>query len=436
MSPNTGPWFRSTSLPGMNLHIYPTKQFKTVTLVLMMQQALTEEAVTPTAMLAQVLKRGSTRYPTIQAMKRYLDNLYGASFQVDVDKRGERQVLQFYLDLPHAKYLSGEKDMLEKGVAFLADVLLHPLVDEQGGFSPRYVEAGKDSLRRQIQGIIDDKIRYAQERCIEEMCQNEPFRLLPYGRLEDLETVESKPLFQHYQRVLEQSPIDLFVVGQVQEQDIVSAVQRHFTFQTRQVKPLSPAGGDPIHVEEVRSVVEELDVTQGKLNLGLRTGGLTLASPEYPALMVYNGLLGGFAHSKLFRNVREKASLAYYASSRLDSLKGILMIQTGIEVSNYQRTLDIVKEQLEMMRQGNFSQLEIEQTKSLLVHHLREVHDRAGLLVDYAFRGLVAGVCQTPDELIQRILSVTREEIRQVAERIELDTVYFLRNRQQEEGAV
>ncbi len=436
MALNTQPWFDTTSLPGMNLHIYPTKQFKTVTFVLMIQQALTETDVTPTAMLAQVLKRGSAHYPTIQVMKRYLDNLYGASFQVDVDKRGERQVLQFFLDLPHEQYLSGEKGLLPKGIAFLAEVLLHPLLDEPGGFTSRYVEAGKESLRRQIEGIIDDKIRYAQERCISEMCQNEPFRLLPYGRLEDLETVDPRLLYRHYQQVIERSQIDLFVVGHVQEEAIRSTVQQYFSFPAKQVKPLPPAKGKLHHVQEVRTVVDELDVAQGKLNLGMRTGGVTLASPEYPALMVYNGLLGGFAHSKLFRNVREKASLAYYASSRLESLKGILMIQTGIDVSNYQRTLDIVKDQLEMMRQGDFSQLEIEQTKSLLIHHLREVHDRAGLLVDFAFRGLVAEVRQTPDELIQRIRSVSRQEIQRVAEKIELDTVYFLRNREQEEGAV
>lgn len=422
-------WFRSISCGGMKVHVFPTRQFKTVTCVLMIQQALTEQTVTPTAMLAQILQRGTKHYPTIREMRQYLDHLYGAAFHVDVDKRGERHVIQMYLDLPHEKFLRDETGLLAKGIDFLAEVLLQPLVEEETRFVDRYVQAGKESLKRKIEGIVDDKIQYAQYRCIAEMCRNESFRLLPYGRLEDLPAMDAADLYRYYRQLLETSQLDLFVVGDVQEETIESLVRQYFPLPDRNVS-LPTASGTPVAPEAVRTVTEELDVAQGKLNLGLRTGGLTLASLEYPALMMYNGLLGGFPHSKLFRNVREKASLAYYAFSRLESIKGLLLIQTGIEVSNYQKALDIIQEQLEMMRQGDFSSLEIEQTKAMLIHQLREVYDRAGTLIDFAFRGQTAQAEQTPEDLMEKVKSVTREDIQKVAEQIHLDTIYFLRNRQ------
>lgn len=427
-------WFQTIPCDGIRVHIYPTRQFKTITCVLMVQQALTEQTVTPTAMLAQILQRGSAQYPTKLEMTRYLDEMYGAVFHVDVDKRGERHVLQFYLDLPHEKYVQNEDDLLEKGMAFLADVLLRPLLEGEDRFVQRYVEAAKGALKRKIESIIDDKIQYAQYRCISEMCRNEPFRLLPYGQLEDVSAMEAGALYRHYRQWLAESQLDLFVVGDVREDTMELLVRRHLPFPVRTVS-LPPASGTWPRVEDVRHVTEELDVAQGKLNLGLRTGGRTLASPDYPALMMYNGILGGFPHSKLFRNVREKASLAYYAFSRLESLKGLLLIQTGIEVANYQKALDIVQEQLNLMRHGDFSPLEMEQTKAMLMHHLREVHDRAGTLIDFAFRGLVAGVPQKPDELMEQIAAVQRDDIQRVAEQIQLDTIYFLRSRQQEKEA-
>lgn len=427
-------WFQTVACDGLRVHIFPTRQFKTVTCVLTVQVPLAERTVTPTAMLAQVLQRGSCKYPTIREMKQYLDHLYGATFHVDVDKRGERQVLQLYLDLPHEKFVPGERELLEKAIAFLSEVLLHPLLEDEDRFVARHVEAGRIALRRKIEGIIDDKIQYAQYRCVSEMCRNEPYRLLPYGRLEDLPAIEAAGLYRHYRRLLADSQMDLFVVGDVREEQVVSLVEKHLSLPSRHVQ-LPPASGEFPPVENVRRVVEEMDVMQGKLNMGLRTGGLTLASTDYPTLMMYNGLLGGFPHSKLFRNVREEASLAYYAFSRLESLKGLLLIQTGIEVDNYEKAVDIVQKQLNMMRQGDFTPLEMEQTKAMLMHHLREVYDRTGSLIDFAFRGLIANMRQKPDELMERIAVVNKDDIQRVAEKIQMDTIYFLRNRRQQKEA-
>jgi predicted Zn-dependent peptidase len=163
------------------------------------------------------------------------------------------------------------------------------------------------------------------------------------------------------------------------------------------------------------------------LNMGLRAF-TTYADPTYPTMLMYNGILGGYPHSKLFTNVREKASLAYYASSRLDGHKGILTIQSGIEFDNYEKAVAIIREQLEAMEQGNISDIELQQTKAMITGHLRELQDSAFELISFDFNNILSGTERTVPSLIQHVTSVTKDQIQQLAAQVKLDTIYFLRD--------
>jgi predicted Zn-dependent peptidase len=182
-------------------------------------------------------------------------------------------------------------------------------------------------------------------------------------------------------------------------------------------------------VVEPKLVIERLDVKQGKLNMGCRTQ-ISIQDPDYPALMMYNGILGGFPHSKLFMNVREKASLAYYCSSRLESHKGLLMIQSGIEIANFDKAVDIIKQQLAAMRQGEISDREIEQTKATLSNSLREQQDRSFDLIHFHYQSVLSGKERKLEDLLHKIDQVGKEDIRKVAEKVQLDTIYFLRDQE------
>lgn len=423
--------FVTMMVNGLRVHAYPTDRFKTVTLSLMLSQSLQRETVTQTAVLPQLLRRASARFPNTQLLRQHLDEMYGAVFAVDTYKRGENQVIQFFLDVPHDKYLRTQnQSQLRLGLEFLSEVVTRPYL-EQGAFAARYLHSAKEAVQKNIQSLIDDKIRYAAERCVAEMCQGEPFGLYTYGVAEDLPGIVGEPLYHYYRQLLRENPIDLFVVGEVDPQEVEKWVGEYFSLDRQQVRPLPPTRV-VTRVPEVRRVVEQMNVTQGKLNLGLRTG-IVYQDEDYPALMVYNGVLGGFAHSKLFHNVREKASLAYYASSRIESHKGIMTIQSGIEIENFDRALEIILEQLEMMRQGRVEDEELAQTKAVLANQLRQIPDRAAELIQSAFHGVVAGRQRQLDELIGQIQQVTVEDLKRVAGQVVLDTVYFLRDQEQKE---
>jgi predicted Zn-dependent peptidase len=421
--------FQSTQINGMNVHILPTPKFKTTTIVTMIEQALSEETVTKTALLAMVMKRGTARFPETKKLREHLDFLYGAIFDVDVTKKGERQILQIYMEIPNEKYLSQDTPLLEQAIQFVGDMLVRPCV-ENGSFLPKYVDQEKETLRKRIESLIDDKMKYANQRVTEEMCKGEPFALLAQGRREDLPAITGEDLYQYFQEITSSNPINMFVVGDVEVQQVSEAIKTHVPLPRNEIVQL-PVTDPRKQVAQEREVIERLDVSQAKLNIGCRTQ-ISYKDDEYPALLMYNGILGGFPHSKLFVNVREKASLAYYAVSRLESHKGIMMIMSGIDVNNYKKAVEIIEEQMDAMRQGKISEEEFSQTRATLTNQYRELLDSARMMIEFTYNGLVSGRIRKLEELIQAVNAVTVEDITKVAEKVKVDTIYLLRDQKGE----
>lgn len=417
--------FQRGQLQRVRLHVLPTKRFKTFAISLFAGIPLNEDTVTPIALIPFVLRRGTARTPETIAFREKLDDMYGAGFGFDVYKRGDSQIVQFRMDVINDQFVSSEQSLLAASLQFLGDALTDPLI-EGSGFRAKYVEAEKATLRKRLEAIVNDKIRYAAERCMEEMCAGEPYRLHPLGKLDQIDGITPEALLGQYEEWLDRAALDLYVVGDTSLEEVTKLVGDAF-----KLKPGTPARytvPDVNHeVQDVKYVVDELDVSQGKLNMGLRTG-IGYDDKLYPAALMYNGILGGYPHSKLFINVREKESLAYYAASRLDGHKGICTIQSGIEFNNYEKAVAIIKQQLESMARGELSELEINQTKAMISGHLRELQDSAYEMLSYDFNSVLTGNERTSAELLEQVQGVTADDIVEVAKRVQLDTVYFLRD--------
>jgi predicted Zn-dependent peptidase len=411
----------------MHVHVLQTTKFKLTTMAVMFHTDLEEDKATSRAMIPHVLLRGSEQYPTAESIQLALSDLYGASLYGSVGKKGERQIVEFLLKVVNEKYLTGADALLEKGIALLAEVLLRPQ-KEGSGFRADFVEKEKEQHQKRIDSLLDDKIVYAAERCLDEMTKGERFSIPKFGRSSYLEQINSDNLYQVYRDLVATAPMHVYVVGNVHPSDVVALIQRYFTVERTPQENLTPTQTDVIP-RQVKEIVERLDVNQGKLNLGLRTR-ITHADPDYPALVVYNGILGGFPHSKLFINVREKASLAYYASSRLESYKGLLYIQSGIQIENYEKALTIMKQQLEEMKKGNISDTELSYTINGLINSFRTLQDSPEGLIDVHTGGLVSGAYRSMEELISLAEKVSKQDVVRVAQQIQLDTVYFLRDKE------
>ncbi|PZE22392.1 EF-P 5-aminopentanol modification-associated protein YfmF [Paenibacillus xerothermodurans] len=418
--------FERGSVRNIRVHVLPTDQFKTYAVSVYIGTPLQEETVTSTAFSPFVLRRGSQAYPETQKFRERLDDLYGAGFGFDIYKRGDYQMVQFRMDLIEDQFVNSAESLLEQGMRFAGEAITNP-AKEDGRFVQKYVESEKVTLQKRIEAIVNDKIRYAAERCIEEMCKHEPYRLHPLGNIPALQAITANELYDRFQQWLHTSPIDVYVVGHTTLKQVMPIVEASFGVD-RQAAGAYTTRPEHRAVEDVKVVVEKIDVNQGKLNMGLRAH-TTYADQAYPTMLMYNGILGGYPHSKLFTNVREKASLAYYASSRFDGHKGILTIQSGIEIDNYDKAVDIIRKQLDALQAGDINDMEMQQTKAMISGHLRELQDSAFEIIAFDFNNILAGVERTVPSLIEEVNTVSKEQIQAAAEKVQLDTIYFLRDR-------
>lgn len=410
----------------LRIHVLPTSQFKTFALSLYIGIPLAEQTVTNFALLPFVLRRGTVRYPETKALRERLDELYGAGFGFDIYKRGNNQIVQFRMDTIQDQFVkNGTSSLLEQSLQYLGEVLTSPIT-ENGAFRQKYLNAEKQTLLTRQQAIVNDKIRYAAERCIAEMFRDDPYRLHALGQRAEVESIDASSLFAFYKEMLQNASMDLYVSGQTSMEQVKPLVEKYLDL------PGQPILYKPNKIAktartQVQHITEKMDINQGKLNLGLRTG-VMYQSSDYATALVFNGILGAYPHSKLFMNVREKASLAYYVSSRLEGHKGFMTIQSGIQFDNAEQAIVIIQQQLEAIRNGEISDLEWNQTLSMLTNQLRETEDAAFDMISFDFNNILSGSNRTVASFIQEIENVRVEDVKRFAHQVELDTVYFLRD--------
>lgn len=410
----------------VHVHVAPTDKFKTVQMRIALQTPLQRETVTANALIPFVLRRGSKRLPTMRAISRHLEGLYGAAFGVDIRKMGESQILGAQFHVSSERFLPDAAGLFAESVEFLHDILLDP-VTEGNAFKSDYVKTEKETLRRRIEGLIDERFQYAIQRCYANMCADEPFGIYHFGQTEDLEDITAAGLYARYRELLQRSPIHILVVGAVEPEKVRDLFAGKFSFAREGVEPVPPPAS--VEASETRTVIERMAVQQGILVLGCRLP-VTYSDEAYPALLMYNGVLGGFSHSKLFMEVRERASLAYTAFSRMETIKGVQILFAGIDIGKFEQARDIMLSQIEAIRRGEVSDAELEATRKALVNGLMSSLDDAGQIIHNRLFGAVAGRMRDVTEVVEAVKKVTLDEIVQVAQGVKLDTIYFLRDQE------
>lgn len=410
---------------GINLYILPTKKFKTISTGLFIHQELSSELAALNALLPSVLEKGCRLYPDYLTLQRRLENLFGAELSTDIIKSGERHTLAFTMETADDRYLSGNGNLLTEGLTLLSAVITDPLLDD-GIFREAIVKQEKNQLVKDIKALLNDKATYASERCLAEMCSDERFGIFRLGRIEDYESISPADLYRYFEKLLYHNPVDLYVVGDVDERQVIDTVANLFSFKRSKEQFKLPEPEIRTVKTGARFLEEKMAVNQAKLVLGYRTATGFKDQLHCP-LLVYSGILGGFPHSKLFMQVREEAGLAYYIHTRLERHKGLMLIAAGINFEDYERVMAIINQQLGDMAEGKIGDSELENTKRGLINQLLSRQDNPGQLISFHLDGLIGGYNYSFKELIDGIEAVGLNDIMTVAERNMLDTAYLLR---------
>ena len=418
-------------MPGVHLTAVHTNKFKSSCFNVALLTPLVREHASENALLGWVLRRGTADHPNMQAISTALDELYGGTIETLVTKKGETQCIGFtasFLDDAYA--LNGER-LLEPAAHLLGELLLQPRT-EHGVFAAEYVESERANLIDRIRAQRNDKRQYAAYRLAQEMCRGEAFGVDKLGEEERVRGITPASLWQRYQQLLAEARVELYYCGSAEPQRVEQALLDAFGALPVNERRQQPVCQIAAHARDgaPQLVEESLDVTQGKLAMGLRTGGITAESAEFPALLLLNAVFGGTSMSKLFMNVREKLSLCYFASSGLDRIKGLMLISSGIEFEKYRQAKEEILAQLEACRRGEITADELEGARRIVVNALRTTLDAQGRMVDYWLGQAVSGLTEGPEALAEKIEQVTAEQLALTAQKLELDTIYFLKGKE------
>lgn len=416
-------------MEGIKIHKIETNQFKTNLYAVFLATPLKRENVTKDALIAAVLRRGTKNIISQDKISKELEEMYGASFDCGIEKTGDNHIIKFYLEALNEEFLPEKEELTQKCINILLDIVTNPFV-ENNGFKQEYVDGEKENLKQIINGKIDNKARYSLDRCVEEIFKGEPYGLYKYGYVEDLEKITPQNLYEYYQELIKNCKIDIYYSGIFDNDNTEKIIEKRL--QENNIEPrnakyvINNEMTEKKQKSETKTVEESMDVAQGKLVLGLQIDDNNKNSRF--AASVYNAILGGGANSKLFQNVREKNSLAYTASSSYIRTKNVILVHCGIDIDKYEKALETIKEQIEDMKKGNFTDKDIEDAKKLIISSVKSISAEQDTEITYDYGQELSNEHTTIKDYQQNIEQVKREQIVDIANKININTIYFLKN--------
>lgn len=407
---------------GVDIRLIKSDKFKTNLITLYMAFDISREKITKVSVLSQVLTRGTMKYKTLTEISKREEELYGATVRCGIKRKGANQVLAVSIEFPSDKFLNENinKDVIE----LLKEVVFCPFA-ENDAFDADYVRQEKENVKNYIASIINDKRTYSKIKCLEYMYDGEPEGISEYGYIEDLSEINEKNLYEFYRQIIANAKIDVFVSGNFVEEEIVEDVKSGLLANVMPRTGVFNKSGI-LKRGAADKIVEEMDVSQSKLCIGFTTE-IGRNDKDFYALSLCNCIFGGSPFSKLFNNVREKLSLAYYVSSSYISTKGVMLLSSGIETENYDKAYDEIMVQLNKLKNGEIEENEITSAIKYIKTGFNSVKDSLRGIENYIYSGLVIGDFESIDEHLEKIEKVTKDDIIRAANKIEVDTIYFLK---------
>jgi Predicted Zn-dependent peptidases len=422
---------------GVFLNTIYTDKFKTNFLSLNFMTPLRRETAAKNALLFMVLRRGSKKYPNIAQINEQLQFLYSSSIGTQNYKRGEihmRVMNSWTLENAFVPE-NDDTDVFGDTADMVMDTLFHPLLDPATGvFLNSYVEGEKKSLVDSINAKINDKGRYALMKCQQAMCKDEAYGIEESGSVEEVQAITAEALYEHYKWFMANAKVEAFLVGRGDTELLCGKLKEEFAQINRTPLPeittevIRTASGD------VKDIVEDQPVTQGKLCLGFRTSKV-LSDEDYIVFTMMNEVYGGSPSSKLFMNVREKLSLCYYCHSIPDPFKGTMIVTSGIEVDKKEVAQNEILLQLENIKNGEITDAEMSAARNSIRNGYMQISDSHNSLESWYLGRLLAKRTDTPEDAIKKLDLVTKEQIAEAAKKITLDTIYFLNGTMKPDGA-
>ncbi|MBS7298234.1 MAG: insulinase family protein [Eubacteriales bacterium] len=411
----------------ISLTYIPMGKLKTTTIGFYIHCPLDKKTASYNALLAAILKQGSCEYPTRELLTKRLDELYGSTLAAGVSKKGEDHILSFEAECISDKYTLGNEKLLSQLVSVLFGVIFSPAV-ENGKFNDDVFKQEQKNLIDRIRASVNDKRAYANERICQITSEGTPYEISRLGDEETVSKIDNNELYDYYTGMITSSKIDIYVAGETELDfvyDKLTSLVSMMDFVDGEIPSCEILAG----VGDVKTITEHMDVTQGKLAMSFTTG-IKPSDDANWGMIVANSIFGGGAHSKLFNNVREKLSLAYYAGSQMHKFKGFIAVNAGVEFENFEKAYDEILVQLDELKNGKISDEEFTAAKMSLINSLNSYYDDQLYMQSFYLGEKIAGTNYSIDDYIKNIENVSIKDVIDASQNITLNSVYYLAGRE------
>lgn len=409
--------------PGVVLRCRQDERFKQGCLSIQLVRPMCSREAAMNALLPSVLLRGCQNHPDLRSITLALDDLYGGAVSPLVRRAGDYQTTGLYCAFMDQRFALPGDRILEPMIDFLRELLRRPIVTD-GGFDPEYVESEKKNLIAAIEAEMNDKQAYAMKQLLKAMCQGDSFGLPRLGEPAEIEAITPQGLYAHYQKLLLDSPVQLFYVGSAAPETVAALLRPLFADLPRVPKVLPPQ--TDFRPGKQRHFTEVMEVTQGKLCLGYATP-ITNRHPGFAAMQVLNTLFGAGMTSKLFLKLREEQSLCYSIGSGYYSAKGIVTVYAGIDQEKEQTVREGIARQLTLCQQGTITAAELEAAREAILSGLQSTHDSPGAIESYYSTAALSGLKLSVQQYADAVRAVTVEDVAAAARTLALHSSFFLK---------
>ena len=409
-------------IKGVHLHFIQSEKFKTNKIKVRFSAPMSEKTIAGRVLTASMLETSNALYPTSQAFREKLANLYGANYSTSLSRRGLVHYLDINLSFVRDQFLSRKNMLADEILDFLKASLFFPLSNGQA-FDTKTFEIEKRNVLTDLEAEIENHFYHAHRELNNLFYDLPEMRIPRVGTIELVEKETAETSFAAFQQMLNQDQIDFFFIGDFNEIAVREKIQE-FQFSERE-QPLQ-LSYQQNYSNITREKLEQRDVHQSIVELAYHFSSQYGDRSHLP-LIVLNGLLGGFAHSKIFVNVREKESLAYTISSSFDIFSGLMRIYAGIDRANRTKTIALINRQILDLKRGHFTDEELEQTKNMLKNSILLAQDRQNTLIERAFMSSVLGKkFLSLEAWLKALENVSKADLIEAAQQLKLQAIYFM----------
>jgi len=401
------------------LNMVKTEKFKTNRIQLSFGNELNEETISKRSLIPYLLKAVSKKYDSREKMSAYLEDMYAAHFNVGVSKIGTTHFVNFDLSFINDQYTLNNELLFNKALSFIKEVLFNPY------FNEKTFEEEKRLLKEYFQGIYTNKLKYAVKEMYKTMFQNEIYKINALGIEEKLDNLILADCINSYNDMLVQDLITISVIGDIDFDEVENMIKNYFSFTVREFLPIL-IDTSTKKFTEVTEVIKRIDITQAKLVIGFRLNTFYQTN-EYYSAIIFNTIFGGSSESMLFKEIRDQLGLVYFISSSYDPYKGVLFIVSGINEADYPKVMETIDNILSKIISQDYSDSDLEIAKKIQTNALIESLDSNLGIISRITRDSLFKNPFNPEELLNKLNLVTKDEVSNIAKILRKDTVFLLK---------